>query len=145
MNEHRYHITTKKQYIDEANNIYNVDKSKSYNIKNNRYTDEHCYNKKQFITNNLTNYVTTNNSITNTESVFNIKNFSTKHYITNVFRSNNGYIEHNVYKKYDNRTFNNTNTITKHTNNHSNDVTNNFKVNTTSNVIFIIISMVLLH
>ena len=46
VNEHYYHITLKKQYIEETNNIYNVGKSKSYNIKNNRYTDEHYYNKK---------------------------------------------------------------------------------------------------
>ena len=31
VNEHHYHIT-KKQYIEEANNISNVDESKSYNI-----------------------------------------------------------------------------------------------------------------
>ena len=35
-------------------------------ISPNRYTYEHCYNKKQLITNNLTNYMTKKNSITNT-------------------------------------------------------------------------------
>ena len=54
-----------------------------------------------------------------------LQNFSTKHSITNVFRSNNDYTGNNLYKKYDNRTFNNTNNITKHINNYSNDVTNN--------------------
>ena len=45
-----------------------------------------------------------------------------------MFRSNNDYIEHNVYKKYDNRTFNNTNNVTRHINNHSNGATNNYKI-----------------
>ena len=36
INEHNYHIT-KKQYNEEANNIYNIDKSKTFNIKNNRF------------------------------------------------------------------------------------------------------------
>ena len=65
----------------------------------------------------------------------NIKqDLSTTHYITNVFRSNSDYIGNNVYKRYDNRTFNNTNGITKHINSHSNDVTNNSKIDKTNNV-----------
>ena len=36
INEHHYHIT-KKQYNEEANNIYNIDKSKTFNIKNKRF------------------------------------------------------------------------------------------------------------
>ena len=50
-------------------NIYNIDNNKSYNIKNHRSTDEHYYNKKQSITNNLTNYITKGNSINNAENV----------------------------------------------------------------------------
>ena len=34
INEHHYHIT-KTQYNEETNNIYNIDKSKTFNIKNN--------------------------------------------------------------------------------------------------------------
>ena len=45
INEHHYHITKKKQHNEEAHNIYNVDKSKPFNIKNNRYTDERYFNK----------------------------------------------------------------------------------------------------
>ena len=130
-------ITTllKKQYTDETHNIYNADKRKSYNTKNNKYTDEHYYNKKQLITSNLTNYITQRNSITNTENVSNIKkDFSTTHYITNVFRSNHDYIENHLYKRSDNRIFNNTNNITKHINNHSNGATNNYKANKINNV-----------
>ena len=44
INEHHYHIT-KIQYNEETHNIYNTDKTKTYNIKENRYTDEHYYNK----------------------------------------------------------------------------------------------------
>ena len=68
-------ITTllKKQNIDEASSIYNIGESKSYNIKNNRYTDERYCTKKQFITNNLTNYITKKNSLTNTENALNTK------------------------------------------------------------------------
>ena len=36
VNEHHYHIT-KKQYSEETNNIYNINKSKTFNIKNNRF------------------------------------------------------------------------------------------------------------
>ena len=47
INEHHYNITLKKkQYNEETPNIYNIDKTKTYNIKNNRYTDELDYNKK---------------------------------------------------------------------------------------------------
>ena len=34
INEHHYHIT-KKQYNEETYNIYNIDKNKTFNIKNN--------------------------------------------------------------------------------------------------------------
>ena len=43
--EHHYHII-KKQYNEETNNIYNIDKSKTFNIKNNRFLIEQCFNKK---------------------------------------------------------------------------------------------------
>ena len=39
-----------------------------------------------------------------------------------------------MYKKYDNRIFNNTHNITKHINNSSNDVTNSYKINKITNV-----------
>ena len=71
VNEHQYHVT-KKQYIEETHNIYNIDKSKSYNIKHNRYTDEHYYNKKQFVKNSTINNITKNNTINNTENILNV-------------------------------------------------------------------------
>ena len=40
INEHHYHIT-KKQYNEDIQNIYNMDKSKTFNIKNNRFLNEH--------------------------------------------------------------------------------------------------------
>ena len=42
INEHRYHIT-KKQYNEEANNIYNADKGKTVIIKNNRFLNEQYF------------------------------------------------------------------------------------------------------
>ena len=55
-------ITTlqKKQYNEETHNIYNTDKTKTYNVKNNRYTDEHCYNKTRYVNNNITNSISKN-------------------------------------------------------------------------------------
>ena len=131
----RQYNITKKQYINDINNIYNIDKSKSYKIHNHNFNDAHYYNKQQSITQHLTNYISKKNFINNNENVLNVKkDFSTKNYITNVFRHNNDYIENNLYKKYDNRTVNNTNNITKHINNHSNDVTNNYRINKINNV-----------
>ena len=72
VNEHHYNIT-KKQYNEDIHNIYNIDKSKSYNIKNHRYTDDHYYNKKQFINNSIINNITKNNTINNTEHILNVK------------------------------------------------------------------------
>ena len=39
----------RKQYNEETNNIYNIDKSKRNNIKNNRCVTEQYFNKKQYI------------------------------------------------------------------------------------------------
>ena len=36
INEHHYHLT-KKQYNEETNNIYNIDKSKTFNTKNDKF------------------------------------------------------------------------------------------------------------
>ena len=46
INEHHYHIT-KKQYNEETNNIYNIDKSKTFNIKNNRFFNEAYFHKER--------------------------------------------------------------------------------------------------
>ena len=43
INAHHYHIA-KQQYNEETHNIYSIYKTKTYNIKHNRYTDEHYYN-----------------------------------------------------------------------------------------------------
>ena len=44
VNEHNYHII-KKQYIEETNNIYNIDKSKYYKTNNHNFNDTQFYNK----------------------------------------------------------------------------------------------------
>ena len=134
INEHHYHIT-KKQYNEDIHNIYNIDKSKTYNIKNNRFTEEQFYNKKQFINNSITNNITKKNTINNNENILNVKkDYSTKNYISNNYKSQIAYIENNLYKKQDNRTFNNTNNIYKHINQYSTDINNNYKINKVSNV-----------
>ena len=46
INEHHYHIT-KKQYNEETHNMYNINKSKTFNIKNNRFLNEQLFHKKQ--------------------------------------------------------------------------------------------------
>ena len=45
INEHHYHIT-RKQYNEETNNIYKIDKSKAFNIKNNRFLNEQYFQNK---------------------------------------------------------------------------------------------------
>jgi hypothetical protein len=107
INEHHYHIT-KKQYNEETHNIYNIDKSKTFNIKNNRFLNEQYFNKKQYINNSITNNITKKNIINNNDNVLHIKkDYSYKTYITNNHKSHIGYIENNLYKKQYNIIFNN--------------------------------------
>ena len=50
---------------------------------------------------------------------------------SNNYKSQMAYVERKLYKKQDNRTFNDTNNIYKRINNYSNDVTNTYKINKT--------------
>ena len=64
-------ITTtllKKQYNEETNNIYNIGKSKTFNIKNNRFLNEQYFHKKQNINNSIINNITKKNIINNNEN-----------------------------------------------------------------------------
>ena len=63
---------TKKQYNEEENNIYNIDKSKTFNIKSNRFLNEQYFHTKQNINNSIINNITKKNIINNTENVLNI-------------------------------------------------------------------------
>ena len=54
--------------------------------------------------------------------------------MSNNYKSQIAYVENNLYKKQDNRTFNNTNNIYKHINQYSTDINNNYKINKVSNV-----------
>ena len=45
INEHHYHIT-EKQYIEEGHNIYNIDKSKTFNTKGYKFLHEQYFYKK---------------------------------------------------------------------------------------------------
>ena len=134
INEHHYHIT-KKQYNEDIQNIYNIDKSKSYNIKNNMFLNEQYFHKKQNINNSIINNITKKNIINNNDNVLNLKkDYSYKTYITNNYKSQIAYVENNLYKKQDSRTFNNTNNIYKHINQYSTDVFKNYKIHKTHNV-----------
>ena len=95
--------------------------------------------KKKNINNSIINNITKNNTINNNENVLNVKkDYPYKTYVSNNYKSHIGYVENNIYiyiyKKQDNRTFNNTNTIYKHINQYSTDVFNNYKINKTRNV-----------
>ena len=72
INEHHYHIT-KKQYKEETDNIYNIDKSKTFNIKNNRFSNEQDFHKRQNINNSIINNLTKKDTINNNENVLNAK------------------------------------------------------------------------
>ena len=71
INEHHYHIT-KKQYNEETNNIYNIDKNKTFNTKNDIFLTEQYLHKKQYITNSIINNITKNNIINNNGNILNI-------------------------------------------------------------------------
>ena len=49
INEHHYH-TTKKQYNEETNNIYNIGKNKTFNIKDDIFLAEQSFNKNKMYT-----------------------------------------------------------------------------------------------
>ena len=55
-------------------------------------------------------------------------------YRSNNYKSQIGYVENELYKRSDNRTFNNTNNIYKHINQYSTGVFDNYKINKTHNV-----------
>ena len=72
INEHHDHIT-KKQYNEETHNIYNIDKSKPFNIKNNMFLNEQYFHKKQNINNSIINGITKTKVINNNENVLSVK------------------------------------------------------------------------
>ena len=59
VNEHHYHIT-RKQYNQDCSthSIYNIDKSKQFKINNHSYNDNIIHNKRQYISNDITNNIT---------------------------------------------------------------------------------------
>ena len=59
VNEHHYHFTIKQYNQDvTTHSIYNDDKSKFYKTSNRNLNNNSHYNKKQLVTNNLSNYIT---------------------------------------------------------------------------------------
>ena len=77
------------------------------------------------------NNITKNNTINDAENVLNVKGYSYKTYISNNHKPQIAYVDNNLYKRSDNRTFNNTNNVYKHINQYSTDVFNNYKINRT--------------
>ena len=77
MNQHSYN-TSKTNYFQDFTtyNSHKIDKSKTCNIKNDRYTGGHYYNKQQNATKKITNHIDKINHILTNESVldFNIDN-----------------------------------------------------------------------
>ena len=72
---------------------------------------------KQNIHNSIINNLTKNNIINNNDNVLNLKKYNSyKTYVSNNYKSQIAYVENNIYKISDNRTFNNTNNIYKHIN-----------------------------
>ena len=134
INEHHYTII-KQQCNEETHNVYNIDKTNTYNIKHSRYADEHYYNKTQNVNNNITNNISNKNIISNNEHVLNLKNdYSSNNHISNNYKSQIAYVENNLYKRYDNRTLNNTHNISKTINQYTADVVNTYKTNRVSNL-----------
>ena len=133
INEHHYHIT-KKQYNEEANNIYNIGGSKTFNTKTHRFVTEHYCNTKQNVNTIIIVNIATN-TINNTEDILDVKKeLSYKTCASNIYKPRIANVENNIYKRCDNRTFNDTDNIYKHVNQYSTDVFNNYKINKTHNV-----------
>ena len=54
--------------------------------------------------------------------------------MSNTYKSQIAYVENTLYKRYDNITFNDTNNISKHINQYTTDVANNYKISKVSNL-----------
>ena len=74
INEHHYHITNKQYNEETTNNIYNIDKNKIFNIKNNIFQMNNIStNNKPY--NCITNNITKKNIINNNGNVLNVRLF----------------------------------------------------------------------
>ena len=112
---------------DPAVNNYHYYISKTFNTQNN---EEHYYNKQQYITNNVNNHIIKKDFIYNNEQVLNIrKEYSPKIYNSTSYRTVLDYVENNLYKRYDNRIFNNTSNVYKNINQHNTEFVNTYKIN----------------
>jgi len=112
---------------DPAVNEHNYYITKTFNTQ---YNEEHYYNKQQYITNNVNNHIIKKDFIYNNEQVLNIrKEYSPKIYNSTSYRTVLDYVENNLYKRYDNRTFNNTSNVYKNINQHNTEVVNTYKIN----------------
>ena len=100
VNQHNYNTTKDNYFQDFATYISNkINESKTYNIKNHRYTDNHSYNKKQNVTNNITNNVNERHNIWTNENVW---NFKKDHTTDNYYGINNPRVYFNGNHLYKN-------------------------------------------
>ena len=110
-------------------------KTKSLTLNNNIFLTEEYFNKKTNVNNSISNNMTKINTISITGNIPHVKHdYSYNTYVSNNYKSQIAYVGHNLYKSYDNRTFNNTSNIHKHINQYSTDVFNNCKINKTHSV-----------
>ena len=62
------------------------------------------------------------------------KYYYSKDHTSNNYTSQMAYVEHNLYKNFDNITFNNTINLSEHINQYTTDVVDTYKTNTVSNL-----------
>ena len=73
--------------------------------------------------------------IYNNEHVLNLNEYYySKHYISNNYKSQIVYVEHNLHKRYYNITFNKTNNMSKTIHKYTAGVVNIYKINQVSNL-----------
>ena len=104
-------------------------KSKTFNIKHNPFLNEQYFHKKQNINNSTISNIPKKTIISNNEDVLNVKkDYSYKTYVSNSYKPQVAYVEHNLYKTSGNKAFNNTSNIHKHTDQYSTDVISSYKM-----------------
>ena len=102
---------------------------------NNIFLTEQYFNKKQNINNSIINNTFKKDIVNNSDNILNVKkDYSYKTYVSKIHKSQIAYVGNNLYKRSGNRTFNNTNNIYKHINQHESYVFNTYKINKTHNV-----------
>ena len=91
--------------------------------------------KTQDVNNNIRNNTSKATFSSNSEHVLNLKkDYASKTYFSNNYKSQVAYVENNSYKRSDNISYNNTDNISKHINQYTTDVVNRFKISEVSSI-----------